>query len=290
MQRGGNVDYVRVGSLAELGDALDRDGAFLIAGGTDLMVKMRAGSVHPRLLVDISRVDALREISTQPSGLTIGSAALVAEILASPAVSTHYPLLTTVLRSLGSAQIRNRATLGGNLANASPAADSPLALLAYDARITLAGAGTARDLPLHEFFLGPGRTALRRGECIRSIELPTPRKDWEVYFHKVGRRRALTIAIASVAGLVALRGRTVVDVRLVAGSVAPTPLRLRAVEDLVRGQELDAERIVAAQAAAFREVSPIDDVRATAIYRRTVTADLVARCLRESSTTLPASP
>jgi CO/xanthine dehydrogenase FAD-binding subunit len=93
-----------------------------------------------------------------------------------------------------------------------------------------------------------------------------------------------------VAGLIALRGRTVVDVRLVAGSVAPTPLRLRAVEDLVRGQELDAERIVAAQAAAFREVSPIDDVRATAIYRRTVTADLVARCLRESSTLLPASP
>jgi len=276
------VDYVRVGCLAELGDALDRDGAFLIAGGTDLMVKIRAGSVHPRLLVDISRVDALREISTQPSGLTIGSAALVAEILASPTVSTHYPLLATVLRSLGSAQIRNRATLGGNLANASPAADSPLALLAYEARVTLARAGTERSLPLHEFFLGPGRTALARGEYIRSVDLPTARTDWDVFFHKVGRRRALTIAIASVAGLVALRGRTVVDVRLAAGSVAPTPIRLRAVENLVRGQELDGERIAAAHAAAFREVSPIDDVRATALYRRTVASDLVARFLRES--------
>ena len=276
------MDYVRVGCLAELGDALDRDGAFLIAGGTDLMVKMRAGSVHPRLLVDISRVDALREISTQPSGLTIGSAALVAEILASPTVSTHYPLLATVLRSLGSAQIRNRATLGGNLANASPAADSPLALLAYEARVTLARAGTERSLPLHEFFLGPGRTALARGEYIRSVDLPTARTDWDVFFHKVGRRRALTIAIASVAGLVALRGRTVVDVRLAAGSVAPTPIRLRAVENLVRGQELDGERIAAAHAAAFREVSPIDDVRATALYRRTVASDLVARFLRES--------
>ena len=275
------MDYVRVGCLAELGDALDRDGAFLIAGGTDLMVKMRAGSVHPRLLVDISRVDALREISTQPSGLTIGSAALVAEILAAPAVSTHYPLLATVLRSLGSAQIRNRATLGGNLANASPAADSPLALLAYDAHVTLARAGTERDLPLHEFFLGPGRTALARGEYIRSVDLPTPRTDWEVFFHKVGRRRALTIAIASVAGLIALRGRTVVDIRLAAGSVAPTPIRLRAVENLVRGQKLDGERIAAAHAAAFREVSPIDDVRATALYRRTVASDLVARFLRE---------
>ena len=276
------MDYVRVGCLAELGDALDRDGAFLIAGGTDLMVKIRAGSVHPRLLVDISRVDALREISTQPSGLTIGSAALVAEILASPTVSTHYPLLATVLRSLGSAQIRNRATLGGNLANASPAADSPLALLAYEARVTLARAGTERSLPLHEFFLGPGRTALARGEYIRSVDLPTARTDWDVFFHKVGRRRALTIAIASVAGLVALRGRTVVDVRLAAGSVAPTPIRLRAVENLVRGQELDGERIAAAHAAAFREVSPIDDVRATALYRRTVASDLVARFLRES--------
>ena len=290
MRKGGNVDYVRVGSLAELGDALDRDGAFLIAGGTDLMVKMRAGSVHPRLLVDISRVDALREISTQPSGLTIGSAALVAEILASPTVSTNYPLLATVLRSLGSAQIRNRATLGGNLANASPAADSPLALLAYDAHVTLARAGTERSLPLHEFFLGPGRTALARGEYIRSVDLPTPRTDWEVFFHKVGRRRALTIAIASAAGLVALRGRTVVDIRLAAGSVAPTPIRLRAVENLVRGQKLDGERIAAAHAAAFREVSPIDDVRATALYRRTVTADLVARFMRESSTSTPASP
>jgi CO/xanthine dehydrogenase FAD-binding subunit len=290
MREGDHVDYVRVGSLAELSDALDRDGATLIAGGTDLMVKIRAGSARPRLLVDISRVDALREISTQPSGLTIGSAALVAEILASPTVSTHYPLLATVLRSLGSAQIRNRATLGGNLANASPAADSTLALLAYDARVTLARAGTERSLPLHEFLLGPGRTALHRGEYIRSVDLPTPRTDWDVFFHKVGRRRALTIAIASVAGLVALRGRTVVDVRLAAGSVAPTPLRLRAVENLVRGQELDGQRIAAAHAAAFREVSPIDDVRATAIYRRTVTADLVARCLRESSTLLPASP
>ena len=282
MREGDNVDYVRVGCLAELGDALDRDGAFLIAGGTDLMVKMRAGSVHPRLLVDISRVDALREISTQPSGLTIGSAALVAEILAAPAVSANYPLLAAVLRSLGSAQIRNRATLGGNLANASPAADSPLALLAYEARVTLARAGTERSLPLHEFFLGPGRTALARGEYIRSVDLPTARTDWDVFFHKVGRRRALTIGIASVAGLVALRGRTVVDVRLAAGSVAPTPIRLRAVENLVRGQELDGERIAAAHAAAFREVSPIDDVRATALYRRTVASDLVARFLRES--------
>ena len=284
------MDYVRVGSLAELGNALGRDGATLIAGGTDLMVKMRAGSVRPRLLVDISRVDELREVSMHPSGLTIGSAALVAEVLASPTVSTNYPLLATVLRSLGSTQIRNRATLGGNLANASPAADSPLALLAYDARVTLAGAGTERTLPLHEFFLGPGRTALRRGEYIRSIDLPTPRTDWDVFFHKVGRRRALTIAITSVAGLIALRGRAVVDVRVTAGSVAPTPIRLRAVEDLVRRRERDGEQIAAAHATALREVSPIDDVRATALYRRTVTADLVARFLHEASESTPTSP
>jgi CO/xanthine dehydrogenase FAD-binding subunit len=290
MRKGGHVDYVRVASLAELSEALSSDGATLIAGGTDLMVKIRAGSARPRLLVDISRVDALREISTRPSGLTIGSAVLIAEILAAPTVSTDYPLLAAVLRSLGSAQIRNRATLGGNLANASPAADSPLALLAYEARVTLAGAGTERELPLHEFFLGPGRTALHRGEYIRSIDLPAPRTDWKVFFHKVGRRRALTIAITSVAGLVALRGRAVVDVRLAAGSVAPTPLRLRGVEDLVRGQELDEERIAAAHAAAFREISPIDDVRATAIYRRTVTADLIARFLRASSESPPVSP
>ncbi len=283
------MDYVRVASLCELIDALRCEGALLLAGGTDLMVKTRAGSLHPQRLVDISRVEALREITWGPDGLTLGSAAVVSDLLASPAVSVSYPLLATALRSLGSTQIRHRATLGGNLANASPAADGALALLAYDAEVILSSADSERPLPLCEFLRGPGRTALVAGEYIRAVRLPSPRADWSSFFHKVGKRRALTIAIASVASLVALRGQTVVDVRIAVGSVAPTPLRLCAVEDIVRGHRLDDRRIDAAHAATLEAISPIDDVRATASYRRAVTGDLVARSLREALQGRPTS-
>jgi CO/xanthine dehydrogenase FAD-binding subunit len=273
------LDYVRVASEAELADAARRDGAILLAGGTDLMVKMRAGSVRPRLLVDISRIGSLRHVSVAPDGAVIGSAARVADLLDSPALCARYPLLGLVLRSLGSVQIRSRATIGGNLANASPAADSAPALLAYDARLVVANGQGERTLPLDQFLLGPGRTALVRGEYIRAIVLPSPRPDWIPFFHKVGRRRALTIAIASVAGLLAIQGQDVVDVRLAAGSVAPTPLRLRRVEQLIANRRADPELARAAAEAAMQDVAPIDDVRATASYRREVVGELVARFL-----------
>ncbi len=283
------MDYVRVTSEAELADAARRDGAVLLSGGTDLLVKMRAGAVRPRLLVDISRVDSLRHASVTPDGAVIGSSAHVADLLASPALCERYPLLALALRSLGSAQIRSRATIGGNLANASPAADSVPALLAYNARLLLADGRTERELPLDQFLQGPGRTALERGEYIRAIVLPEPRLDWVPFFHKVGRRRAMTIAIASVAGLLAVRG-DVADVRLAAGSVASTPIRLRGVEQLVAGRRADAKLAHAAAQAAAQDVAPIDDVRATASYRREVVGELVARFVLAGAAAPSASP
>lgn len=284
------MDYVRVTSEAELADAARRDGAVLLSGGTDLLVKMRAGAVRPRLLVDISRVDSLRHASVTPDGAVIGSGARVADLLAAPALCGSYPLLALALRSLGSAQIRSRATLGGNLANASPAADSVPALLAYDARVVLADGRTERTLPLDQFVQGPGRTALQRGEYVRAIVLPTPRPDWIPFFHKVGRRRAMTIAIASVAGLLAIQGGEVADVRLAAGSVAATPIRLRRVEELVVGRRVDEALAAAAATAAAQDVAPIDDVRATASYRREVTGELVARFLLAAARAGDVSP
>jgi CO/xanthine dehydrogenase FAD-binding subunit len=284
------VDYVRVRSESELAEALGSEGAVVVAGGTDLMVKMHAGTASPRLLVDVSRLEALRQISVGVDGAEIGSAVTIADLLRPSALSKDYPLLMRVLRSLGSAQIRNRATLGGNLSNASPAADSALPLLAYDAEVLLASAAAERRLPLSGFFRGPGRTALERAEYIRTLRIPPPLPELQPFFHKVGRRQALTIAIASVAALISLRGRTVTDARFAVGSVAPTPRRLRAVEDIVRGRELTDEQIEAAQAATLQEISPIDDVRATAFYRREVTADLVARALRSTLVHRPVSP
>ncbi len=283
------MDYVRVTSETELALAARQDGAALVCGGTDLMVKIRAGTVRPRLVVDISRVDSLRRVSVTPAGAVIGAAARVADLLDSPELCARYPLLATALRSLGSVQIRNRATLGGNLGNASPAADSAPALLAYEACVTLAGDDEERTLPLDEFLRGPGRTVLRPGEYIRSVVLPAPRPDWVSFFHKVGRRRALTIAIASVAGLLALRDGAVDDIRLAAGSVAPVPLRLHRVEQQVVGHRIGAPLAQAAAQVAAQDVAPIDDIRATAAYRRDVVGDLVARFLSNAQPDSPTS-
>lgn len=280
------MDYLRVTSEPDLAEALSVDGAAPLAGGTDLLVKVRAGTARPGLLVDVSRVETLRGLSRLRDGLSIGAALPLADLLGDAAVRDAYPLLAAVVRSLGSTQIRSRATLGGNLANASPAADGALALLAYDARVTLASRAGSRVLPLREFLRGPGRTALARGEYIRSIALPAPGAAPSFFFHKVGRRRALTIAIASVAGLLSLENGVVVDVRIAAGSVAPTPLRLGQVEGALRGRRLDAALARAAGDLASREVAPITDVRASAEYRRDVTGQLVARFLSEA---LPAS-
>jgi CO/xanthine dehydrogenase FAD-binding subunit len=277
------VDYVRVTTEVELAHALHRSNAAILAGGTDLLAKVRSGVTRPALLVDVSRVESLRQVSASPAGLVLGAAVPIADILESPAVRSSYPLLADALRTLGSPQIRARGTLGGNLGNASPAADSAIALLAYDASVTLARGTTSRSVPLDQLFRGPGRTSLGPGEYIRSIDLPTPREDWMTFFHKVGKRRALTIAIASVAGLLVLRGRAIAGVRIAAGSVAPTPVRLREVESLLAGQTLDSSLAQTAGLAASRQVSPISDVRAPASYRRNVIGELVTRFLSQAA-------
>ena len=277
--------YVRVDSEEDLLDALHKDGAWLLVGGTDLLVKMRSGLVRPKSLVDPAGVPELRGIETTSRTLRIGAATPLAEILASKDVAGRAPLLVDVLRVLGSVQIRNRATLGGNLANASPAADSAIPLLLYEAVLELRSGDGDRTVPIGEFFLGPGRTLLRRDEYIRAVSIPATRDDWVPFFHKVGRRRALTIAIASVGGLAAAPKGSAVDVRLAAGSVAPVPLRLRSAERWLAGRALDDEGIAHAGELAAREISPIDDIRATALYRRAVTRDLVVRFLERVRST-----
>ncbi|MDD5265006.1 MAG: xanthine dehydrogenase family protein subunit M [Candidatus Bipolaricaulis sp.] len=275
--------YVRVDTEADLLDALRKDGARLLSGGTDLIVKMRSGLVQPKSLVDPAAVPELRGIETAGGDLRIGAATPLAEILASREVGERAPLLADVLRVLGCVQIRNRGTLGGNLANASPAADSAIPLLLYEATLEVVGEGGTRSVPVDGFFLGPGRTVLERGEYIRAVHIPASRQDWITFFHKVGRRRALTIAIASVGGLAAFSRGSVAEVRLAAGSVAPIPLRLRSAEERLAGRALDEEAVQRAGALAAEEVSPIDDVRATARYRREVTRDLVARFLAQAA-------
>ncbi len=274
-------DYIKPGSIAEAVAALRTPGAMVLCGGTDLLVKRRLGIVEPKLLVDISDLAPLRVLREANGAIEIGAAVPITEIIASPLMHEKLPLLPRVLGKLGSLQIRNRASLGGNLVNASPAADSAIPLLLYEAQLVLVSASGSRNVPVEGFFRGPGKTVLQPGELIRAVRIPVPTTEFTAFFHKVGRRKALTIAIASLGCLARVSAGKIAEIRIAAGSVAPTPIRLRRTEALLTGAELSAETIEQARDSARDEVSPIDDVRGSAAYRRTVIVDLLTRFLEE---------
>ncbi len=277
-----SLQYLKVNSTEELLAHLDQPGAMILCGGTDLLVKMRSGLVSPKLLLDVSELDSLREIQKMDGRIEIGAAVTESELLASDVIREHLPLLSIVLGKLGAVQIRNRGTLGGNVINGSPAADSAIPLLLYEAEVILEGSQGERQLPVETFFLGPGKTALATGEFLRALSIPIPNVQFTPFFHKVGRRKALTIAIASLGSLLWVQAGTVEEIRLAAGSVAPTPLRLRLVETRLNGERLTEALIAEVRELAAQSVSPIDDIRASATYRRAVVADLLARLLEET--------
>ena len=276
------MQYLKVNSTEELLAHLGAPGAAILCGGTDLLVKMRSRLVSPKLLLDISELGPLRAIRKADGRIEIGAAVTESELLASDVIREHLPLLSIVLGKLGAVQIRNRGTLGGNVVNASPAADSAIPLLLYEAEVVLEGLPGERRLPIETFFLGPGKTALAKGEFLRALSIPIPNVQFTPFFHKVGRRKALTIAIASLGSLLWVQAGTVEEIRLATGSVAPTPLRLRQVETRLNGERLTESLIAEVRELAAQSVSPIDDIRASATYRRTVIADLLARLLEEA--------
>lgn len=275
--------YVKVNTMSELLALEMEPGAQILCGGTDLVVKMRAGVIDPRTLIDISETEGLRGIERRSDCVEIGSATTIDEIAASSMIRRTLPLLAMVLDKLGSPQIRSRATLGGNLVNASPAADSAIPLLLYDAQLLLVRSSGERSVAVEDFFVSPGKTALAHGEYVRAISIPTASGDLSPFFHKIGRRKALIIAIASLGSLFKVRGDVIDEIRLAAGSVAPRPLRLRELEELLTGKRIDEQLIEQAKSAAMQAVSPIDDIRASADYRREVIGELVARMLRAAS-------
>jgi len=236
--------------------------------------------IRPELLLDITQVESLRGIQAEGSSIEIGAATLESDITHSSLVSDHVPLLGSVLRQLGSVQIRNRGTLGGNIVNASPAADSAIPLLLYDAEIQIVSSEGERWVRLEDFFTGPGRTTLESGEFVRMIRLPIPEGGFSSFFHKVGKRNALTIAIASLGTLVRLDGGVIRELRVAAGSVAPTPLRLREIEERLTGRVLEQTLITEARELVVNSISPISDVRASTDYRKNVIGDLLVRALK----------
>ncbi|MCZ7608342.1 MAG: xanthine dehydrogenase family protein subunit M [Planctomycetota bacterium] len=273
-------DYHRSGSLAEAFALAARDDSALIAGGTDLLVALRKKKrAAPARLVSIRSLPELTAIEAGPGLLRIGACAPLTEILAQPVVRERLPALAQALAVIGSRQIRNVATLGGNLCNASPGADSAPPLLVYDATVELAGTGGRRELPLSEFFLGPGRTALRPGEIMTAVCVPLPVPSAQSVFQRRSRV-AMDLATASLAVNYELQGGVLKSVRLAAGAVAPTPLRLRAAESWLEGRAVNEETLAKAVELARGEIKPIDDLRGSAWYRSELIGVFLSRAFR----------
>lgn len=245
------------------------------AGGTDLMVLLEAGRLPHRRLLDIWSVGDLGGIVASPDTIGIGALVTYTELLESDVVARELPLLGDAARQTGAAAIQNRGTVGGNIANASPAADLPPALLVYDAVVEVASVRGRRHIPYVDFHRGYKQMDLAPDELILSVNLPRDRGRWKQVYRKVGTRRAQAISKICFAAAADFDSGTVRDIRIALGSVAPTVVRARAAESVIRGQRLDDAAIADACAALALDIKPIDDIRSTASYRRQVASNLL---------------
>lgn len=272
--------YHRPASLDEvLGLLASSDDAACIAGGTDLLVP---GSPPPPILVSLRSVPELTGIaSSDTAGTRIGAATTITDVARHPGLAADYPVLVAAARRIGSEQIRNVATVGGNLCRAAPCADLAPPLFVLEAHAEIVGAGGTREVPIEEFFTGPGATCLAPGEVLAAVRLEPPRPGAVGRFLKKGRVR-MDLSIASVALLLEAEDGRCRRIRLAAGSVAPTPLRLQPVEALLEGAELTDEVLGAAAALAAETVKPITDVRSTESYRRRIVGVYVKRGITQA--------
>ncbi len=252
--------------------------ARVYAGGTDLLVRLREGAVQADTLFCLERIPSLREIREDDDYLYIGAAAPHAEVLAHPLVRDVAPVLTKALRVLGSPLIRNMGTLGGNLGTASPAGDSLPALYVLDAEIILADAMGCRTLPDGEFITGPSQTRLKAREIIAGVRIKKAPAVTFSHYEKVGKRRALAIAVASLAARIRLApDGTIEAARLAWGSVGPTIVTISALEARLVGKSLSQDLLKECAPLIEDAVTPIDDIRASATYRRAVAVNLFYR-------------
>lgn len=249
------------------------------AGGTDLMVLFEAGLLAHKKFVSLWNLKELKGIEETNEHITLGGLTTYTEVQRSEILQAEFPLLCHAARETGGIAIQNRGTLAGNIANASPAGDSPPAFLVYDAGLELLSKQGARWVSYADFHTGYKQTLLKAEEIISRIRLPRETAGWRQYYRKVGTRKAQAISKVCFAGLIKTEGHRVKDVRLALGSVAPIPLRCRQTESFLRGKEIDGAIAVAAQTELLREIVPIDDIRSTAGYRQRVAANLLKEFL-----------
>ena len=271
-------EFIAPGSLQAVVSLLATEpGTWLpIAGGTDLMVVYAAGKLSARKLVSIWNLAELRVIEILPGEVRVGAGCTYTDLRRNDILACEFPLFASAAAWTGGVANQNRGTLGGNIVNASPAADSLPALLVYGATLVLVSTRGEREVPYTNFHHGYKKHALAPDELIRTIRLPRNFANYISYSRKVGARRAQAISKVCIAALANVRDGVIEDARIALGSVAPVPLRLTETERLLTGQKLDAHLARAAAETVATQIQPIDDIRSTIQYRTAVAANLVA--------------
>ena len=280
-------EYFEPSNLSEAVSLLDKYGeeAKILAGGTDLLVWMKEGARSPKYMINIKHIPGVRHIHfSEAEGLRIGALTTVREIETADIIKEKFNGLHQAAKELASIQVRNLATIGGNLSTASPAAELAPPLLALGARVKLRGLRGERVLPLEEFFQGPGSTAIDR-EILTEIVVPPPEPKSFSLYKSISRRNAVDLAIVgvAVAGRIDSKAGEWKTVKIALGAVAPTPMRALMAEKLLAGKKVDAGIIAEAARTASEEARPITDLRASAWYRKEMITVLVRRSLEEIS-------
>jgi CO/xanthine dehydrogenase FAD-binding subunit len=276
--------YVAPASAEEVTALLaDKNGdARILSGGTDLLVQLREGRRRAKLVIDVKNIPELTQITFDPkNGLRIGAAASCHEICSDANVSKHYPGLVDGIHLIGGVQIQNRASVGGNLCNASPAADAIPALIVHEAVCNITGLNDSRTLPVEEFCIAPGQNALQAGEFLTFITVPTPKDKFGASYLRFIPRNEMDIAVVGVGASVVIAAdkKQFISARIALGAVAPTPLLASAAGAFLAGKALTRENAKEAARLAQEIAKPITDLRGTAEHRKHLVAVLVERTL-----------
>jgi CO/xanthine dehydrogenase FAD-binding subunit len=281
-----DFDYVAPNTLDEAVALLaERNGqARPLAGGTDLIDHVRTGRLQPDVIVDVKRLPELNVLEVSDAGLRLGAAVPCYRIYEHPEILRLYPALVDACSIVGGIQIQSRASVGGNLCNSGPAADSIPALIAHAASCVIAGPEGQREVPVEEFCTGPGQNVLGRGELLVELRIPRPAPWSASHYRRFIPRNEMDIAVVGVGAVVELdeSGSTIASARIALGAVAPTPLLAREAGTLLAGAAVNDESFTRAAEAAKAIISPIDDMRGTKQFRTHVTGVLVERVLREA--------
>ena len=277
-------DYLSPKSLKAAFQAIRGRGLkyIVVAGGTNFIPNLRDGTVRPKLVVDLGGLKTLNYINVKNGQIRGGALTTIADLLKSPLIKKQAPVLWAACSQFAGPVVRNRATVGGNLMDASPAADTAIPLLALKAKVRLGSMNGQRTLALDKFFTAYRKTAIKSGEILTEVAFPIPPRGTKYGYHKLGRRNAMAISVASVAVVLEMTGKICKGATIALGAVAPTPLRVAKAEALLKDKKVDVELAQKCGEMVAGCVKPIDDIRASAGYRRTVSQVLVSRAICES--------